>query len=99
MDIKKTIGGLTLAGALAGGAILGGIEVQKQEVRNYRMGLIERLEFTKNNQELCRESPDERCATFNDFNLYIEESNKVKNVEVGGEKKSFEDKLKDKLLK
>ena len=47
-NIKKTIGGLAIAGVLAGSAILGGVEMQKQEVRNYRMGLIERLEFTKN---------------------------------------------------
>ena len=98
--VKKIIAETVIAGTLAGGAIIGGIEIHKMEVKNFRMGLIDRLEWTKNNQELCNKGKksDKRCATIDDFEYYIVEGNKVKNIKTD-KRGTLEEKIKNKMLK
>lgn len=84
---------------LAGGIILGGSAINETEIEEARMSLLDKKEFTKNNPNLCNRGrqSDERCLDFQEFLLLVEEYDKVKNVDVGKEVKTFEEKLDDKL--
>lgn len=99
MEIKDKIKiGITSA-ILAGGLLFGGQAIYKQEIREARMSLLEKRDFTENNKEFCAETPDDRCLSFQEFQLLMKEYNKVKNIDAGKDKKSLKDKLDDKLLK
>ena len=97
MEIKTKTA--IISAILAGGLLFGGQAIYEKEIREVRLSLIEQRDFTRNNQEFCRKTHDDRCLDLGEFKQLIKEYNEVKNVEVGGEKKSFEEKLDDKLIK
>ena len=97
MEIKTKTG--IASAILACGLLFGGQAIYKQEIREARMSLIDKRDFTRNNKEFCAKTPDDRCLSLQEFQQLIKEYNEVKNVDAGKEVKTFEEKLDDKLIK